>query len=64
MVTFIVTGKYVTGWGLLFKVVDTWWGQREDDEQMIQLENVENGKFAWVPAQVVRQQCEDVDYAG
>jgi hypothetical protein len=52
-------GGYITGWGLLFRIVDAWTGNNPE----LLLENVENGKYAWMPVQVVREHCEEVDFA-
>lgn len=60
----IAYGKYLTGWGLLYRIADIWWGIKPDDTPMALLENVESNKFGWVEMRFIRQYYEEVDYAG
>jgi hypothetical protein len=59
----IISGGYITGFGLLFRIADVWRGDKEESPMYL-LENVENGKFAWVTEDMVNTHCEVIRYLG
>ena len=44
-------GDFVTGFGLLFQVIDKWYGTEDDDTPMVFLNNSDNDKFTWMTAE-------------
>ena len=54
---------YLTAWGYLYRVTDIWRSIEPSESSMVQLENVETNKFAWIQFGVVMEHFEEVNHA-